>query len=149
MEFQLILSFIASLPFFKDFTGKEREALIQTQDLFLKFRADQLIIREGEIDDGLFIILKGVVQITKRNRPNKVLAQLRPGALFGEVTLISKRARTTNATAQGDVVVMKITQEMIEKLSVELQKKFHQQLVLQLVQRLEEMNEKLSQARND
>jgi len=140
------MSFLAGISFFKDFTLKDRAELIQSKDMFIKFSADQLIIREGDIDDGLFIILKGQVLVTKQSKPHVPLAQLGPGSLFGEINLISNKPRTTNVTAIREVVVMRITQKMVNKMDLALQKKFQEKLIHLLVQRLEEMNQKLSVA---
>jgi len=140
------MSFLAGISFFKDFTLKDRAELIQSKDMFIKFFPDQLIIREGDIDDGLFIILKGQVLVTKRSSPPVPLAQLGPGALFGEINLISNKPRTTNVTAISEVVVMRITQKMVNKLDLSLQKKFQEKLIHLLIQRLEDMNQKLAAA---
>ncbi len=146
MEHKLIMSFLAGISFFNDFSLQDKAELIQSKDMFIKFWPDQLIIKEGNIDDGLFIILKGQVAVTKQSKPNATLAQLGPGSLFGEINLISKKARTTNVTALNEVVVMRITQEMVDRLDPNLQKKFQSKLINLLVQRLEEMNQKLASA---
>jgi len=71
------------------------------------------------------------------------IAELKAGSIFGEVSLISNRPRNTNALADSQqVVVMKITQEIIDKFNLVIQKKFQAQLILTLVQRLDDMNTK-------
>jgi len=71
------------------------------------------------------------------------IAELKAGSIFGEVSLISNRPRNTNALAKSpQVVVMKITTEIIEKFNLVIQKKFQTQLILTLVQRLDDMNSK-------
>jgi len=57
--------------------------------------------------------------------------------------MLSDRPRNTNAIANSQqVVVMKITKEIIEKFNLVIQKKFQAQLILTLVQRLDDMNSK-------
>ena len=146
MEHKLILSFLSSISFFKDFSMEDKSALMQSKDMFVKFWPDQLIIKEGDIDDGLFIILKGHVNVSKRSKPNVSIAKLGPGSLFGEINIISKKPRTTNVTAVNEVVLMRITPDMLDKLDVGLQKRFHGKLINLLVKRLDEMNQKLASA---
>ena len=71
------------------------------------------------------------------------IAELKAGSIFGEISLISNRPRNSNALADSpQVVVMKITTEIIEKFNLRIQKKFQAQLILTLVQRLDDMNSK-------
>ena len=137
-----IETFINELPLFKEFSPEEKKILLKTEGAFVKFRTTENIILEGEVDDSIFIILKGVVHITKQNLPDIIISQLRAGSLFGEIALISDAPRTSNATAFTEVVLMKITKTMINQLALPLQKKLQDQLIRILAQRLDEMNEK-------
>mgnify|MGYP005644452733 CR=1 FL=1 len=109
----------------------------------------ETIITEGESGSALFVVLTGSIRITKSTlalvqEPEEVtIAELKAGSIFGEVSLISNRPRNTNALAKSpQVVVMKITTEIIEKFNLVIQKKFQTQLILTLVQRLDDMNSK-------
>jgi len=116
--------------------------LLKTEGAFVKFKPYDNIIREGEIDESIFIILKGVVNITKQSLPDIIISQLKAGSLFGEIALISDAPRTSNATAFTESILMKITKNMINQLPLALQKKLQDQLIRILAQRLDEMNEK-------
>ena len=116
--------------------------MLKTEGAFVKFKPYDNIIREGEIDESIFIILKGVVNITKQSLPDIIISQLKAGSLFGEIALISDAPRTSNATAFTESILMKITKNMINQLPLALQKKLQDQLIRILAQRLDEMNEK-------
>jgi CRP-like cAMP-binding protein len=65
-------------------------------------------IQEGSTDKRhFFIALRGVVNII-RNTSEIKIAKLKGGAIFGEISYISKRSRTTNAIAGTNVVALKI-----------------------------------------
>lgn len=114
------------------------------------------IISEGDSGSALFVVLTGTINITKSTiasvkdghislqEPEQItLAELKPGSIFGEVSLITDRPRNTSAHANAsEVVVMKITKEVIESFNLTIQKKFHTQLIQILVQRLDDMNTK-------
>jgi len=156
LEKNPIHEFIERLPFFQEFSGEEKAKLVNTSGIFEKYKEGETIITEGESGSALFVVLTGSIQITKSilapvqeghislQEPEEVtIAELKAGSIFGEISLISNRPRNTNALANSpQVVVMKITTEIIEKLNLVIQKKVQAQLILTLVQRLDDMNSK-------
>jgi CRP/FNR family transcriptional regulator, cyclic AMP receptor protein len=151
-----IEEFIERLPFFKEFSAAEREKLLHASGIFEKFKVGEVIISEGELSAAVFVILTGTIIIQKRikadvkenhislQEPEDItIAELKAGSIFGEISLISHRPRNTSAIASSNqVVVMKITNEIIEKFNLAIQKKFQSQLIQILVERLDDMNEK-------
>ena len=156
MEKHPILMFIERLPFFQEFSDDEKSKLVSTSGIFEKFKEGETIISEGDNGSALFVVLTGSIKITKSTisevkdghislqEPEEIsIAELKAGSIFGEISLISNRPRNTSAHANAsEVVVMKITQESIEKFSLNIQKKFQAQLILTLVERLDDMNTK-------
>jgi len=156
LEKNPIHEFIERLPFFQEFSDEEKAKLVNTPGIFEKYKEGETIITEGESGPALFVVLTGSIRITKSTlapvqeghislqEPEEVtIAELKAGSIFGEISLISNRPRNTNALADSpQVVVMKITTEIIEKFNLTIQKKFQAQLILTLVQRLDDMNNK-------
>jgi len=156
LEKNPIEEFIERLPFFKEFSNTEREKLVHTSGIFEKFKIGEVIISEGELSAAVFVILTGAIEIQKKTKvhvkenhislqepENITIAELKAGSIFGEISLISHRPRSTSAIASSNqVVVMKITNEIIEKFNLAIQKKFQSQLIQILVERLDDMNEK-------
>ncbi|MBT5028821.1 MAG: cyclic nucleotide-binding domain-containing protein [Nitrospinaceae bacterium] len=156
MEKNPILDFIERLPFFKEFSADEKSKLVNTSGIFEKFKTGETIISEGDTGSALFVVLTGSIQITKSiaanvkdghislQEPEEIsIAELKAGSIFGEISLISDQPRNTSArAASAQVVVMKITKDIIEHFSLVIQKKFQSQLINILVQRLDDMNTK-------
>ena len=156
MEKNPIHEFIERLPFSQEFSDDEKAKLVNTFGIFEKYKEGETIITEGESGSALFVVLAGSIRITKSTlapvqeghislqEPEEVtIAELKAGSIFGEISLISNRPRNSNALADSpQVVVMKITTEIIEKFNLRIQKKFQAQLILTLVQRLDDMNSK-------
>ena len=150
-----IEKFIDSLPFFKEFSAAEREKVVQTSGVFEKYKAGKVILSEGEKTAAVFVILKGTIAIQKKVKvdvtenhipPQKqvdlTIKELKAGSIFGEISLISQRPRNSSAIASSDqVVVMKITEQLIEKFNFSIQRKIQNQLIQILVERLEDLNE--------
>ena len=75
---------------------------------------------------------------------NITLVELKAGSIFGEILLISHLPRNTSAIASSNqVVVIKITNEIIEKFNLATQKYFQNQLIQILVEMLDDMKKKL------
>jgi len=97
---RLLANAMAVSPVFRPFGRAERKAIIE------RFRSrdvavGEVVIREGERSDGLYVILDGVVDVTKRREGRAVLAgQLREGDLFGEVSCLRKTPATATVTAR-------------------------------------------------
>ncbi|MBT5027400.1 MAG: cyclic nucleotide-binding domain-containing protein [Nitrospina sp.] len=162
MEKDPILEFIERLPFFKEFSDQEKVKLLGTPGIFEKYENGKNIIKEGEIGAALFVVLTGSIRITKSivapvkeghislQKPREIgIVELKAGSIFGEVSMLSYRPRNTNAYANSQqVVVMKFTQEIIEKFNLSIQKKFQDQLILTLVHRLDDINKQYIQLKS-
>ncbi|GAG03989.1 unnamed protein product, partial [marine sediment metagenome] len=83
---------------------------------------DEVIFREGDRGNKLFIILDGEVEITKQADDDEVpLANLKAGAVFGEMALIGKGYRTATARAVDKVTCLAMSKAMFrQKLATEV-----------------------------
>jgi CRP-like cAMP-binding protein len=68
-------------------------------------REGEVIIRRGEDGHAAYVIVEGKVGVRVRD-DGDWLAELGPGELFGEVSLLTSRARTANVVALTDVDLM-------------------------------------------
>jgi signal-transduction protein with cAMP-binding, CBS, and nucleotidyltransferase domain len=56
-----ITKFVNTVPFFKGFSDAEKEKLIVRADCFEKYNNDDVIFKQGDIGDTLFLVLQGKV----------------------------------------------------------------------------------------
>jgi CRP-like cAMP-binding protein len=77
------------------------------------------LFREGQVDQTIYLIGRGEVQIWKKSadKPRFLLARLSPGMMFGEMAVVEKRKRSASATAYGPVEVLSLTGESFAELS--------------------------------
>ena len=75
------------------------------------FQQGDIIIREGEIGDRLFIILDGAVRVFTHNQHNEeiVLARIEKGSYFGEQALLTKTPLRRNACVRALTDVTSLT----------------------------------------
>jgi len=97
---RLLANAMAVSPIFRPF-GKGERKLIMERFLARAVSAGEVVIREGDKSDGLYVILEGAVDITKRRGGTVVLAgRLAEGDLFGEMSCLRKTNATATVTAR-------------------------------------------------
>lgn len=82
-----------------------------------KFAPNQVIFREGDEGESLYVVLEGRVMISKYipGAGEEALAFLERGGYFGEMALIDNAPRSADAKAhEGGAVVLAIPREVLE-----------------------------------
>ena len=83
-----------------------------------KYTGGQYVFKEGEPGNRVYIIVSGEVRIS-RNVPGageEALAVLQPGSCFGEMSVFDRSERSTDAIANGPVVLQTISRPEFEML---------------------------------
>ncbi len=83
----------------------------------LNFHEGHIIFIEGDETREMYIIVQGKVQVFKSagNQRKILLAELEPGSMIGEMSLISGRPRSATAIAIEDVKAKVVTKAIFEK----------------------------------
>lgn len=138
------LKLMDETSFFKEMDKAERESLLSFENHWMHFKAQEKILKEDEVDYGFFVLLKGQVSVI-RSKPTEVsLAQLVSGSMFGEITMKTKRPRTSSIEADEDVTVFKVDGQLLDQLDPKLIIKIKDQIIDLVISRLDEMNNRLS-----
>jgi len=75
---------------------------------------DEVICKEGDAGDVMYVVQSGKVKITKQaGTGTLVLATLQSGDMFGEMALFDKLPRSATATALGDARVLGIDRKKL------------------------------------
>lgn len=109
---QEIPRFLQTLPYCKSLNQTTIDTLVQS--IIVKdYGIDEVIVKEGEIDDGLFIIWAGSVQLTIRDRirEEREVARLERSEFFGEMALLPREVSPVSARAIKDLTVLVIPRE--------------------------------------
>ena len=77
--------------------------------MYTPFAAGEAITREGELDDGLYMLVSGdaIVRIGS-GAERRDVARLAAGQFFGEMSLMTGEARTASVIAATDVVCYRL-----------------------------------------
>lgn len=104
------------------------------------------IFEKGDSATCLYLILTGKVEIFSMNLSDnddayKVVAKLKPGEIFGEMSLILQRTRTASAKAEDGVMLLEVSEKLFES-DYEMMAKIWKNIALILAKRLEDANRK-------
>jgi len=136
------LTLIKKLSFFSIFSDAEKEYLSTLNNHILSCQPNHVIVRQGDIDTLLFILIKGRVRIFKSERPIIVLAYRMAGDIFGEISYLKKTVRSANAAADTDCIYLTISGIMFKRMSDTIQNKFRERFLDVLVQRLDDLGKR-------
>lgn len=131
---RLLRNVMATSPLFKPFAKKERVQIIE-RFVSREVEAGEVLINEGAETDGLYIVLRGKLDVTCKTDDDELLAVgvLGEGEVFGEISCLRKdpaiatvRAKTPGSVLRlprgdFDTLVMSHPQilELVSKLSDE------------------------------
>ena len=73
----------------------------------------EIIVREGEFGEEMYVIVSGAVEVSRQGIP---LAQLGPGAHFGQLALVSEASSAATAIAQYSTRLVVLHKEGIDAL---------------------------------
>ncbi|MBN1577695.1 MAG: cyclic nucleotide-binding domain-containing protein [Chitinispirillaceae bacterium] len=79
----------------------------------LHFKPGELIVKEDDIGDALFLIRNGSVRVAKRVGADRTidLASMGEGECFGEMAAIDEEVRSATVSARQECVVLRISKD--------------------------------------
>lgn len=95
-EVNLRVDTLRFISLFRHLTMKELLAVMEILRVE-SCGAGEVIIREGEASDSLYVVLSGGLEVTRNGAR---LADLSPGTHFGEMALLNQRPRTATVTTR-------------------------------------------------
>lgn len=123
---------VKRLDFFRGFPDAEIWEIIRAS-VWQEADINEVVVREGEIDDSFFIIMAGQANVTKQGT---LLHSLREGDCFGEMGYLTKIRRTASVTATGPLSLMKVNSTLIEQVTADCQLRFYKVFLRVLIDRL-------------
>ena len=97
----------------------------------------------------MFILIAGKVFVTRDEAQNTVIAKLRPGDVFGEISFITRKLRATNVIAGAKSIVLKLKSEIWKVLGSDITWKFYTQLLKVLINRISGLNDTIIKLKGD
>jgi uncharacterized membrane protein len=107
---------LSRITLFRRLTPEELEQLAQEVDQ-VEFKADETIFNEQDKGDALYVVDSGSVRIWVLDEDVQpvTLAELKAGEFFGELAVLDRGARSTNATAIVDTELHRLSSDDFQK----------------------------------
>ena len=103
---------LSRIPLFQRLTPEELEQLAAEVDQ-VKFDPDETIFNEQDKGDALYVVEDGSVRIWVLDEDVEpvTLKELGPGEFFGELAVLDRGPRSTNATAIGETTLHRLSSD--------------------------------------
>jgi uncharacterized membrane protein len=103
---------LSRIPLFQRLTPEELEQLAAEVDQ-VKFDPDEIIFNEQDKGDALYVVEDGSVRIWVLDEDVEpvTLKELGPGEFFGELAVLDRGPRSTNATAIGETTLHRLSSD--------------------------------------
>ncbi len=107
---------LARVQLFKRLSPSELEQLAEDVDQVV-YKDGETIFNEHDKGDALYVVDSGAVRIWVRDEDVKevTLAELKEGDFFGELAVLDRGARSTNATAIGETALHRLSSDDFQK----------------------------------
>ena len=137
--------FLTQSPLFMNLDETERAQILIIGDV-RSFPSGHVLFREGDAGDGLYMVVKGSVRISKMSiTGEEALAVLESPAFFGEMALIDNSVRAADAIVNEETVLFFVPLQGLRTL-IESQHSIALKILYALcevlAQRLRETNER-------
>lgn len=134
---------MSNCTFFKDFLTVEIWEVLHAS-LWRTFAHNEQLIKDGEHGFSFYILLKGSVVVTKKNR---MLNVIQTGDCVGENACLYKGSpiRGATVTAQGEVIALEISKERLEGFSKDTCIRMDRAFLRSLNEKLSESNARVLQ----
>lgn len=141
---------IRELDFFSFLTDEELIALLKISKCRI-YKENDLIFEDGQPGDRFYVIVDGIIVISQivNKRREQILARLKRGSCFGEMSILDGSPRTARARAYDDTVLLEFDRRIMEGYDDIVTLKLFKKLTHIFSRRLRGANAKIKQMMAD
>jgi cAMP-dependent protein kinase regulator len=105
-------------PLFSALDAEGLRAMLNVFDVEV-YDGGGVLIRQGTTGNEAFVVVRGELDVVRKNKDGSSLrlAQLGPGALLGEMALLSRAPRTANVIARRPSIVLVAREEALDAVA--------------------------------
>jgi small-conductance mechanosensitive channel/CRP-like cAMP-binding protein len=111
------ITLISKIELFSDLS-KEEKIRISENMIKRNYKADELIVKQGESGDSMFVLMEGLLNVLVNNHKDEKVqvSQISPSEHFGEMSLLTGEVRSASISAAVDSTVFEITKDCFNEL---------------------------------
>ena len=104
------------IPFFESFQGRHLNDILYSS-YFIQADPGDEIIKEGQRDSRIFILLTGKLEVRKTGEDIATIEK--SGEIFGELAAVSDEKRSASVVARSNTLCLVIDQEFLKEIKPE------------------------------
>lgn len=141
---------LSAVELFADFTQEQLRLLAFGAETTLVHADRKLFLEDDEADSAYIVVSGRIVLYREADADRTPITTAGPGAILGELALISDTKRLTSASAAVDSEVLRLSRKMFRRILEEypdLAVQLHQRILAQfqaLIERIEQVAPRLS-----
>lgn len=114
---QAVSQLLKTNPLFSNLSELQIQTMVKTSSL-CTYGPGEVIVKENELGDSLFMLIDGHVRITKQSLAgkNSELSPLRKGDIFGEMTVFTDSPRTATVYSINKADLLEVSRQSIAQL---------------------------------
>jgi CRP-like cAMP-binding protein len=114
---RLLNNLLATSPIFRPLDAAQRKSLIE-RFKSREVTANESILEQGQKGDGLYVLLSGRVEVSRKdNGERQVLAHLKEGDVFGEMSLLSNQPVSANVKTIRKSILLKLPRRTFSEIA--------------------------------
>ncbi|HJT82206.1 MAG TPA: ATP-binding protein [Chthoniobacterales bacterium] len=108
----------------------------------VQFAENDVVFREGDPGDGLYLVGKGSIRISKLGRggQQETLSFIEPGSFFGEMALLDHEPRSATATAAEPAILAVMREDAFQRILEIAPSRLHLNFLQSVTKRLRNVN---------
>jgi signal transduction histidine kinase len=112
----MTINFLQKLPLFSGIPPDDLQRMVDLAEPISLGRG-HVLMKEGDQEDSLYIVLEGEFEISKRSGKKDVVIAVRgAGEVMGEMALLSEAPRSATVTALGPVRLLRLDKESFQSV---------------------------------
>ncbi|HEX2358559.1 MAG TPA: Crp/Fnr family transcriptional regulator [Solirubrobacterales bacterium] len=141
---EAVIDLLRRVPLFSELSQPELERIAQVA-VPRRYPADTRIVHEGDPGDACYIVRSGSCRVTREHPDGRAitLANLGPGAIFGELAMIDGQTRSASVEATEETELLALPARDVRAL-IRSHAEMGEKLVVALTRRLRAANERLT-----
>ncbi|EKE87503.1 hypothetical protein A10D4_00365 [Idiomarina xiamenensis 10-D-4] len=138
-----LLEIVSRLRFFDQFNQDERRLLLEDKLHCYVCKKGFHILREGERDTALYLVLSGDVSVIKRSLQRE-LGRVGAGNILGEGAFVTRQPRSASAIAASDVILLRLDNDGLKLLPARMREKIKDAIITEMAARIVQLNERIA-----
>jgi CRP/FNR family transcriptional regulator, cyclic AMP receptor protein len=141
---QAVVELLRAVPLFSELSEPELERISQVA-VPRSFPADTRVFHEGDQSDACYIVRSGACRVTREHPDGRAitLANLGPGAIFGELAMLDGERRSASVEVAENTQLLALPATDVRNL-IRSHSQMAEKLVVALTRRLREANERIA-----